>query len=111
MRGAFGPLGVAPCVAQMTLLGRLAKAKGAVAEALAVALLRLRAAALEAGRRLVNDALLDAPDAARYMPLDEIEQALEGELGAYAARVRLRREDDTRFRHFNPPRRVPGRRL
>jgi hypothetical protein len=109
-KGPLGPLGVGPVAAQITLLARLARAKGSVAEALSATLLRLRSAALEAGERLVADALLDAPDDALYMPLDEIEQALSGELGAYAARVRLRREDDRRFRNFQPPRRISARR-
>jgi hypothetical protein len=109
-KGPLGPLGVGPVAAQVTLLARLARAKGSVAEALSAALLRLRVAALEAGTRLVADALLDAPDDVLYMPLDEIEQALSGELGAYAARVRLRREDDRRFRNFQPPRHIAARR-
>lgn len=110
-KGPLGPLGIAPVAAQVALLARLARAKGSVAEALSAVLLRLRAAALEAGTRLVGEALLDAPDDGLYMPLDEIEQALAGELGAYAARVRLRREDDRRFRNFQPPRHIAARRL
>jgi hypothetical protein len=109
LRGSLGPLGVAPALGLVTLLGRLAQAKGGVAEGLAAALLRLRAGALEAGRRLSNDGLLERPGDTLYMTLEEIEQALEGELGAYAARVRLRREDDRRWRNFAAPRLIRAR--
>jgi hypothetical protein len=109
LRGALGPLGVAPALGIVALLGRLAQAKGGVAEGLAAALLRLRAGALEAGRRLSNDGLLERPGDTLYMTLEEIEQALEGELGAYAARVRLRREDDRRWRNFEAPRLLRAR--
>jgi hypothetical protein len=109
LRGALGPLGVAPLLTLAALLGRLSQAKGGVAEGLAAALLRLRAGALEAGKRLSNDGLLERPGDALYMTLEEIEQALEGELGAYAARVRLRREDDRRWRNFEAPRVIRAR--
>jgi hypothetical protein len=109
-RGPLGPLGVAPAGGLVVLIGRLAQAKGAVAEGLSAALLRLRAAGLEAGRRLAQEGILERADDALYMPLDEIEEALEGELGAYAARVRLRREDDRRWRNFRAPRFLMGRR-
>ncbi len=42
----------------------------------------------------------------RYMDVEELEQALEGEPGAYAARVRLRREDDQRWARYEAPRRL-----
>jgi hypothetical protein len=103
LRGRLGPLGVAPALALAALLERLAEAKGRVAEGLSAALLSLRAAALEAGHRLSEDGLLERADDTLYMTLEEIEQALEGELGAYAARARLRREDDRRWRHFDAP--------
>lgn len=109
LRGRLGPLGVAPALGVVALLGRLAQAKGGVAEGLAAALLRLRAGALEAGRRLANDGLLERPGDTLYMTLEEIEQALEGELGAYAARVRLRREDDRRWRNYDAPRLIRAR--
>jgi hypothetical protein len=108
--GSLGPLGIGPVVALAVLMHRLTQAKGEVAEGLAAALLRLRAAALEAGRRLAQEGVLERAEDTLYMPLDEIEQALEGELGAYAARVRLRREDDRRWRNFRAPRFVAGRR-
>ncbi len=110
-KGPLGPVATPSTGAQLFLLRRLSKAKGSVAEGLSRALLRLRAAACEAGRRLAADGVLDDPLDALYMPLDEIEEALRGELGAYAARVRLRREDDRRFRHFVPPRRIAGKRV
>jgi len=109
LKGPFGPLAAPAVSAQLLLLRRLAKAKGSLAEGLSAALLRLRAAALEAGARLASQGVIDAADDAFYMPLDEIEQALSGELGAYAARVRLRREDDRRFKNFAAPRRIQGR--
>jgi hypothetical protein len=109
-RGPLGPLGVAPALALAMLMHRLSQAKGQVADGLAAALLRLRAAALEAGRRLAQDGVLERAEDTLYMPLDEIEEALDGELGAYAARVRLRREDDRRWRNFRAPRFLAGRR-
>jgi hypothetical protein len=108
-RGPLGGLGVAPLGAVLVLLDRLARAKGLLAEGLAAALLSLRSAALEAGRRLVAQGILERPEDTLYMPLDEIEEALEGELGAYAARVRLRREDDRRWRNFAAPRWIEAR--
>ena len=56
-----------------------------------------------------SDGLLERAGDALYMTLEEIEQALEGELGAYAARVRLRREDDRRWRNFEAPRMIRAR--
>jgi hypothetical protein len=109
-KGPLGPLGVAPAAGLVLLMHRLAQAKGSVAEGLSAVLLRLRAAALEAGRRLAQEGVLERAEDTLYMPLDEIEEALEGELGAYAARVRLRREDDRRWRNFRAPRMLLGRR-
>jgi hypothetical protein len=108
--GPLGPLGIGPVVALAVLMHRLTQAKGEVAEGLSAALLRLRAAALEAGRRLAQEGVLERAEDTLYMPLEEIEQALDGELGAYAARVRLRREDDRRWRNFRAPRLLAGRR-
>ncbi|MFT3921916.1 MAG: hypothetical protein QM778_05220 [Myxococcales bacterium] len=109
LRGPLGALGVAPAGALLLLFERLALAKGDLAEALAAALLRLRTAAVEAGQRLMLDGILERGEDALYMPLSEIEEALEGELGAYAARVRLRREDDRRWRNFSAPRWLAAR--
>jgi hypothetical protein len=103
LRGPLGPLGLPSALAVAGMLKRLSEAKGRVAEGLSSALLSLRAAALEAGRRLADDGMLERPDDTLYMTLEETEQALEGELGAYAARARLRREDDRRWRHFDAP--------
>ena len=86
------------------LLSRVASAKGRVAEGLAAAHLRLRAAAIEAGRRLAGEGLVESPEDALYLYLAEIGQGLAGEPGAYAARVRLRREDDERWARYEPPR-------
>lgn len=88
------------------LLDGVARAKGGISEGLAAALLRLRRAALEVGRRLEDEAILDAPVDALYLGLDELTEALGGEPGAYAARVRLRREDDARWANFEAPRRL-----
>jgi hypothetical protein len=108
-RGPLGAVGVAPAGALLLLFERLALAKGTLAEALAGALLRLRAAAVEAGQRLMVEGILERAEDALYMPLAEIVEALEGELGAYAARVRLRREDDRRWRNFAAPRWLAAR--
>jgi hypothetical protein len=94
----------------VVLLSRVASAKGRVAEALAAAMLRLRAGAAEAGRRLEELGLVDEPEDALYLFLAEIGQGLSGEPGAYAARVRLRREDDERWGCYEAPRRIDGRR-
>jgi hypothetical protein len=91
------------------VLSGLADAKGEVAEALALGLLRVREAAVVAGERLCEVGILETPDDALYMDIDELEQALEGEPGAYAARVRLRREDDQRWAHYEAPRRLRAR--
>ncbi len=88
------------------MLARVADAKGRASEAVAATMLRLRAAAVEAGRRLVDTDVLDAAEDTLYLDLEEIEQALEGEPGAYAARVRLRREDDSRWAELEAPRRI-----
>ncbi len=89
---------------------RVAKSKGAMSEALASAMLRLRSAASEAGRRLADEGLLEAAEDALYLSLDEITQGLSREPGAYAARVRLRREDDLRWARYAAPRRIAARR-
>ncbi len=89
---------------------RLADAKGQVAEGLADANLRLRAVALVIGRRLVDQGILDEPEDALYLHVAELTDALAGEPGAYTARVRLRREQDDRWRRFKPPTRLPARR-
>jgi hypothetical protein len=91
------------------VLSGLADAKGEVAEALAQGLLRVRAAAVVAGERLCEVGILETPDDALYMDIDELEQSLEGEPGAYAARVRLRREDDQRWARYEAPRRLRAR--
>jgi hypothetical protein len=91
------------------MIERLADAKGTVAEGLADANLRVRAAALEVGRRLVDHGILDEPEDALYLFVSEIHDALTGEPGAYTARVRLRREEDDRWRSFAPPTRLLAR--
>ncbi|MBK6577941.1 MAG: hypothetical protein IPG17_17415 [Sandaracinaceae bacterium] len=88
------------------LAERVAVVKGVVAEQLAASLLRLRAGALAVGARLVERTVLDHPSDALYLTLAELEEALMGEPGAYASRVRLRREDDARWANFEAPRRV-----
>jgi hypothetical protein len=108
-KGTLGMLGVGPAGALILSMSRLADAKGKIAEVLAAALLRLRAGALDAGKRLAADGVLERAEDTLYMPLDAIEEALEGELGAYAARVRLRREDDRRWRRFAAPRWISAR--
>jgi hypothetical protein len=91
------------------MIERLSDAKGTVAEGLSAANLRLRDAAIEIGRRLVERGVLDEPDDALYLYVAEIQEALSGEPGAYAARVRLRREEDARWRAFEPPTRLLAR--
>ena len=103
---SFGRSREAAVHAVALVLSTLADAKGEVAEALALGLLRLRAAALVAGERLCETGILETADDALYMDVEEIEQALEGEPGAYAARVRLRREDDQRWARYEAPRRL-----
>lgn len=88
------------------LVWRISVVKGETAEELAALLLRLRRASVEAGQRLVDLAVLEQPDDALYLGLAEIADALAGEPGAYAARVRLRREDDARWAWFDAPRRI-----
>ena len=90
--------------AMLSLLDRLAVAKGEVADALAHALLRLRACAHEIGVRLVHDGVLEEAEGALYLMSDELEAALCGEAVAFASRVRARSEEDARFRTFVPPR-------
>lgn len=90
------------------LLSRVAAAKGSASEGLAASLSRLRGGACEVGRRLVEAGVLDQPDDALYLWLSELEEAIAGEPGAYAARVRLRREDDARWARFDAPRRLDG---
>ncbi|MEZ4256723.1 MAG: hypothetical protein R3A78_13600 [Polyangiales bacterium] len=92
------------------LQSRVSRSKGVAVEGLAAVLLRVRRAAVEAGRRLVDAGVLDEPEDALYMDLAEIEEALRGEPGAYASRVRLRREDDARWARFEAPRRIEARR-
>jgi hypothetical protein len=90
-------------------LGQLAEVKGRIGEALASALLRLRGAACAIGTQLVDGGILDEADDVLYLDLAEIEEAALGEPGAYASRVRLRREADARWRHYDPPRRLAAR--
>ncbi|HEY8430364.1 MAG TPA: hypothetical protein VIL20_18420, partial [Sandaracinaceae bacterium] len=106
------PLGAGRAALARTLtlmIERLADAKGTVAEALAAANLRLRDVAMEIGRRLVERGVLDEPEDALYLYVAEVQDALSGEPGAYAARVRLRREEDARWRAFEPPTRLAAR--
>ena len=92
------------------LQGRVSKSKGVAIEGLAAALLRVRRAACEVGRRFVERDLLDLDEDALHLYLPEIEQAMAEEPGAYAARVRLRKENDARWARFRAPRRIYARR-
>lgn len=106
------PLGRArETLARSVVLGlsQLAEVKGRLAEGLATSLLRIRAAACAIGARLVEQGILELPDDALYLDVGEIEDAICGEPGAYASRVRLRREADLRWRHYDPPRRLAAR--
>jgi hypothetical protein len=87
----------------------LAEIKGRIGEALAASMLRLRRGACRVGAHLVEHGMVDEPEDALYLDLAEIEEALAGEPGAYASRVRLRREADARWRNFEPPRRLSAR--
>jgi hypothetical protein len=91
------------------MIERLADAKGTVAEGLAAANLRVRDAALEIGRRLVESGVVDDPEDVLYLAVAEIQEALGGEPGAYTARVRMRREEDARWRSIEPPTRLLAR--
>lgn len=91
------------------VIERLAEAKGTVAEGLSAAHLRVREVAIEIGRRLVERGVLDEPEDALYLDVGEIQEALSNEPGAYNARVRLRREEDARWRSFDPPERLVAR--
>ncbi len=91
------------------MVERLANAKGTVAEGLSAAHLRVRDAALEIGRRLVESGVIDVPEDVLYLNVAELQEALSGEPGAYTARVRLRREEDARWRELEPPTRLLAR--
>ncbi len=90
-------------------LAQLAELKGRLGEALAESMLRLRQGGVLVGSRLAEAGTIDAPEDALYLELSELEEAVSGEPGAYAARVRLRREADLRWRHDDPPRRLTAR--
>jgi hypothetical protein len=112
---ALGPRGVSSPARQglvrglLSLFDRLATAKGEIADAMALALLRFRACACEAGGRLVEEGILEQPEDALYLSVAEIEEALRGEAVAFASRARARREEDARFRNLRPPRRLAAR--
>lgn len=108
--GAFGRSREAFAASLVLLQSRVSRSKGVAVEGLSAVLLRVRRAALEVGRRLVDNGVLDDSVDALYMDLSEIEDALRGEPGAYASRVRLRREDDARWARFEAPRRIESRR-
>ena len=106
------PLGSARAALARTLalaLEQVSEAKGGVADGLASASLRLRAAAVEVGARLVERGVLDEPDDALHLYVGEMQEALHAEPGAYAARVRQRREEDLRWRALEPPQRLLAR--
>lgn len=90
----------------LILLGRIARVKGGVSEGVAASLLQLRRAACAVGARLVERAVIDEPEDALYLSLSELEEAVGGEPGAYASRVRFRREDDERWANYEAPRRI-----
>ncbi len=105
---SLGPARLAMAQSLVWTLQQLTRAKGVLAEALAEALLGLRRVALEAGQRLEEDAILDEPEDALYLGAKEIRKSLEGNVAGYAARVRVRREDDLRWAHFDAPRGLGG---
>ncbi|MGB0680114.1 MAG: hypothetical protein ACPGUV_10675, partial [Polyangiales bacterium] len=90
------------------LLQRVAQVKGQAAEHLASAWLNLRQAALSVGQVLQSRGSLESDEDALYLTVDELQDALQGEPGAYSARVRWRREEDARWAHFRAPRRILG---
>lgn len=104
--GALGAPRLALAGSVLLLLRQLTRAKGVLAEQLATALLGVRRVALEAGRRLEEEAILDEPLDALYLSAKEIRKSLGGNVAGYAARVRARREDDRRWANFAAPRRL-----
>lgn len=108
-RGVLSPARQGLIRGLLSLFDRLANAKGEIADALALALLRLRTCACEAGSRLVDEGILENPEDALYLSVAELEEALRGEAVAFASRARGRREEDARFRNFRPPRRLAAR--
>ena len=104
--GVLGAPRLAIAGSVLLLLRQLTRAKGILAERLATALLGVRRVALEAGRRLEEDAILDEPLDALYLSAKEIRKSLGGNVAGYAARVRARREDDRRWANFAAPRRL-----
>lgn len=104
--GALGAPRLAIGGSVLLLLRQLTRAKGLLAERLATALLGVRRVALEAGRRLEEEAILDEPLDALYLSAKEIRKSLRGNVAGYAARVRARREDDRRWANFASPRRL-----
>ncbi|MFT5358172.1 MAG: hypothetical protein ACI9KE_005409 [Polyangiales bacterium] len=104
--GALGAPRLAIAGSVLLLLRQLTRAKGLLAEQLATALLGVRRVALEAGRRLEEEAILDEPLDALYLSAKEIRKSLGGNVAGYAARVRARREDDRRWANFAAPRRL-----
>lgn len=103
---AFGAARQALAATVTLGLERVARAKGGVSDVLSGVLLSLRHAAVATGARLERDAILDDPEDALHLHVDELVEALSGEPGAYAARVRLRREDDERWASYDAPRRI-----
>lgn len=92
----------------LAVLGRISVAKGRAAEVLAAGMLRLRAAAVVVGERVAREGLLESPEEALYLGMDELVQAMTSEPGAYASRARVRAEDDLRWRHYHAPERLGG---
>jgi hypothetical protein len=57
----------------------------------------------------VESGVVDDPEDVLYLAVAEIQEALGGEPGAYTARVRMRREEDARWRSIEPPTRLLAR--
>lgn len=88
------------------LLRRIVWVKGHLAESLCDRLLELRRVALAVGEHLEREGITECAEDALYLHVAELGQALANEPGAYAARVRLRREDDSRWGQTKVPRHI-----
>ena len=88
------------------LLERVARVKGIFADRLCDTQLSFRSALLDVGTFVEREHLLDEPEDIFYLMMQEISDILEGEPGAYSARVMLRKEEAMRWKHYRVPRKI-----